>query len=73
MAFALRFSYAKGDGQISLRASGRLVPLDDRRRQPISLASDRNTGLWVFPFGCEEQGSGPVEGTPFYCDGGSDD
>lgn len=33
--------------------------------QQVILASDRNTGLWVFTFGCENRAD--VEG-PFYCD-----
>ncbi len=41
----------------------------DGVEQQIILGSDRNTGLWVFTFGCEDQGA--VEG-PFYCDGGND-
>ena len=39
----------------------------DGEEQQIVLGSDRNTGLWLFSFGCESD----VEG-PFYCDGGSD-
>ena len=45
------------------------VHVDAVGGQQVVLASDRNTGLWIFTFGCE--GQGEVEG-PFYCDGGSD-
>jgi len=40
----------------------------DGEEQQVVLASDRNTGLWVFSFGCEDD----VEG-PFYCSRGNDD
>ena len=43
------------------------VHVDEIDGGQIILASDRNTGLWVFTFNCEAD----VEG-PFYCDGGSD-
>ncbi len=39
----------------------------DGEEQQVVLASDRNTGLWVFSFGCETD----VEG-PFYCSRGND-
>lgn len=42
----------------------------DGEEQQVVLASDRNTGLWVFTFGCENQDD--LEG-PFYCEVGSDD
>jgi hypothetical protein len=41
----------------------------DGVEQQVILGSDRNTGLWIFTFGCEQEGT--VEG-PFYCDGGVD-
>ena len=36
----------------------------DGEEQQIILGSDRNTGLWIFTFGCEDQGDVPG---PFYC------
>ncbi len=39
----------------------------DGEDQQIILGSDRNTGLWIFTFGCDEE----VEG-PFYCDDSND-
>ena len=39
----------------------------DGEDQQVILASDRNTGLWVFTFGCESEVPGP-----FYCSTGSD-
>jgi hypothetical protein len=41
----------------------------DGTEEQVILASDRNTGLWIFTFGCEAQGD--VEG-PFYCTQGTD-
>lgn len=40
------------------------VTINDQSQQ-IILASDRNTGLWIFTFGCENRDQ--VEG-PFYCE-----
>ncbi len=42
------------------------IEIDGVERQ-IILGSDRNTGLWIFSFGCEDN----VEG-PFYCQRGTD-
>lgn len=39
----------------------------DGEAQQVILGSDRNTGLWIFSFGCEDD----VEG-PFYCQRGDD-
>ena len=40
----------------------------DGEPQQIILGSDRNTGLWIFTFGCESDVPGP-----FYCELGTDD
>ncbi len=45
------------------------VEIDGEESQ-IILGSDRNTGLWIFTFGCEDDSA--VEG-PFYCSQGTDD
>ena len=41
----------------------------DGQSQQIVIGSDRNTGLWIFSFGCEDRGD--IEG-PFYCNDGID-
>ncbi len=43
------------------------VHVDQIDGQQIILASDRNTGLWIFSFDCEDDVDGP-----FYCDTGTD-
>jgi uncharacterized protein YodC (DUF2158 family) len=40
---------------------------DGIQEQQVILASDRNTGLWIFTFGCESSVPGDGSGTPFYC------
>ena len=44
------------------------VHVDEIDGRQIILASDRNTGLWIFTFGCESEVPGP-----FYCQTGDNE